>query len=406
MPRTLLRSLLVCVLLAASQLAYAQKPKNEPRRPKFPVGVDTNNAQVYYDLGLEKLDRDPDLAADAFYWAARINPTMADAYYARRCALLLSDKYRFQRYYQGDRRTIQSDDVKRIDSLYYYSLTINPFLYRKLDLRLYNAFISNFADEVARRNNGVSANEVQYEVQRWLNDGAPPSFRAWQAYGDGRFTDALRYYADAIKQAKQKAEYRADRGRLLFQLNQADSALVELTQAVDEMRKIDKKDLVFVYSSKALYEHSIGLVQERLGNSAAAKEAFGRALQEDLSYFPAHVQLGYLALEAKDTTTALSEMDLAIQIRGDDPMLRYAYGYSLAVSGKYQDAEVQLRKAIELDPVFAAPYNELGEVLDGEGKVSDALAQYRSFLALSSQSDLRRKSVEERVKVLASKSNE
>jgi Tfp pilus assembly protein PilF len=147
-------------------------------------------------------------------------------------------------------------------------------------------------------------------------------------------------------------------------------------------------------------------VHERLGNAAAAKEAFGRALQEDLSYFPAHVQLGYLALEAKDTATALSEMDLAVQIRGDDPTLRYVYGYSLAVSGKYRDAEVQLRKAIELDPVFAAPYNQLGAALDGEGKGGDALTQYRSFLALSSQSDLRRKDVEERVRVLASKSNE
>ena len=405
MPRSPLRSVLMFVLLAGSQLAYAQKPNNEPRRPKFPVGVDTNNAQIYYDLGLEKLERDPDLAADAFYWASRINPTMADAYYARRCALLLADKYRFQRYYQGDKRTIQSDEVKRIDSLYYYSLTINPFLYRKLDLRLFNAYIANFADEYARRNN-VSAYEVQYEVRRWLNDGASPSMRAWQAYGEARFDDALRYYADAIKHAKEKAEYRADRGRLFFQLNQADSALAELTQALEEMRKTDKKDLVYVYTSKALFEHSIGLVHERLGNAAAAREAFGRALQEDLSYFPAHVQLGYLALEAKDTATALSEMDLAVQIRGDDPTLRHVYGYSLAVSGKYHDAEVQLRKAIELDPVFAAPYNQLGEVLDGEGKGGDALTQYRSFLALSSQSDLRRKDVEERVRVLASKSNE
>lgn len=405
MPRSPLRSALVFVLLAGGQVAYAQNPKNEPRRPKFPVGVDTNNAQVYYDFGLEKLERDPELAADAFYWASRINPAMADAYYARRCALLLIDRYRFQRYYQGDKRTIQSDEVKRIDSLYYYSLTINPFLYRKLDLRLFNAYIANFADDYARRNN-VSANEVQFEVQRWINDGASPSMRAWQAYGEARFNDALRYYADAIKRAKDKAEFRADRGRLFFQLNQADSALAELTQALEEMRKIDKKDLVYVYTSKALFEHSIGLVQERLGNADAAKEAFGRALQEDLSYFPAHVQLGYLALEARDTATALSEMDLAVQIRGDDPTLRYVYGYSLAVSGKYPDAEVQLRKAIELDPVFAAPYNQLGEVLDSEGKGGDALTQYRSFLALASQSDLRRKDAEERVRVLASKSNE
>src|SRR5689334_2519263 len=337
MRRTTFTSALALALLLGSQL-NAQKRKDEPRRPKLPAGVDTNNAQVYYDVGLEQLQRDPEKAADAFYWAMRINPVWADAYYARRCALLLSDRYRFQRYYEDDRGTLKSDEIKRIDSLYFYSLTINPFLYRKLDLVLFNSYIGNLSDEIARRNN-VSPGDVQYQIQTWLMHG-PASTRAWQAYGEGRFHDALNLWAEAIKRANHKAALRADRGRLFFQLDQADSALIELTQAVEELRKADSKDLVYVYESKALLEHSIGLVQARLGNSAAAKEAFGRALQEDLSYFPAHIQLGYMALEEKDTTTALSEMDLATQIRGDDPMLRFIYGYSLATSGKYKDAEV------------------------------------------------------------------
>jgi len=98
MRRTTFTSALALALLLGSQL-NAQKRKDEPRRPKLPAGVDTNNAQVYYDLGLEQIQRDPEKAADAFYWATRINPVWADAYYARRCALLLTDKYRFQRYY-------------------------------------------------------------------------------------------------------------------------------------------------------------------------------------------------------------------------------------------------------------------------------------------------------------------
>ena len=405
MRRSPLSFALVIALLAGAQLAGAQELKDEPKRPRLPVGVDTNNAQVYYDFGLDKLDRDPEQAADAFYWASRINPTSADAYYARRCALLLSDKYRFQKYEMGDRRTLQSDEIKRIDSLYYYSLTINPFLYRKLDVRLFHSFISNIADEYARRDRNISANEVQYVIEREVSH-ASAGMRAWQAYGEGRFGEALKLYADAIKDARYKAGFRTDRGRLFFQLDQSDSALSELTQAVDELRKTDKKDLVYVYESKALVEHSIGLVQQRLGDKAAAKEAFGRALQEDLSYFPAHVQLGYIALEAKDTTTALSEMDLAVQIRADDPTLRYIYGYTLAVSGKYKDAEVQLRKAIELDPPFAAPYHVLGQVLDGQGKGSDALSQYQGFLARASQQDMRRKEAEERVRELAAKNDQ
>jgi tetratricopeptide (TPR) repeat protein len=399
-----LLSALAVALVIGTQAASAQKDAKEPRRPRFPVGVDTNNFQVYYDYGLEKLERDPEEAASAFYWAARINPTSADAFYGRRCALLLSDRYRFQNYYRDDRRTIQSDEVKRIDSLYLYSLTINPFLYRKLDLTLFRRFIGNIADEYARRNN-VSANEVQYELEKLIAQG-PASMRAWQAYGEGRFDDALRSYADAIKDARYKANYRTDRGRLFFQLNQPDSALAELTQALDEMRKSDRKDLVYVYQSKALIEHSIGLVQQRLGNTAAAKEAFGRALEEDLSYFPAHVQLGYMALEAKDTSTALNELDLAVQIRVDDPSLRYIYGYALAAAARYKEAEEQLRKAIELDPVFALPYHVLGAVLDGQGKPAEAVQQYQSFLALASKQDLRRAETEERIRTLVAKSGQ
>src|SRR5438046_8186844 len=84
-------------LVVGANVSRAQKPNDEPRRPRLPAGVDTNNARAYYDYGLAKLDRDPEDAADAFYWAIRINPTLADPYYARRSVLLLSDKIRFQK---------------------------------------------------------------------------------------------------------------------------------------------------------------------------------------------------------------------------------------------------------------------------------------------------------------------
>ena len=52
--------------LAIGVSASGQKPKNEPRRPKMPAGADTNNAQLYYDYGIDKLQRDPEEAANSF----------------------------------------------------------------------------------------------------------------------------------------------------------------------------------------------------------------------------------------------------------------------------------------------------------------------------------------------------
>jgi tetratricopeptide (TPR) repeat protein len=386
------------VLAARPVGAQKDKDKKEPPRPHFPVGVDTNDAQVYYDFGLAQLEREPKKAADAFFWAARLNPTGADAYYARRIALLLSDQRRLLRYWNGDRGTVQSDEIKRIDSLQLHALTINPFLSQRLDARLLNAIIQQIADEEERRG-GVSANEMRYYLETWILR-APAATRAWRAYGNGEFSQALSLYAEAIKSARRKASLRADRGRIFFQLNQPDSALTELTLAVEEMRKSDKNDLVFLYESKALMEHSIGMIHHRLGNMDAAKEAYGRALQEDLSYSPAHVQLAFLALETKDTTTALSELDLATQIRGDDPGLRYIYGFVLAMASKHKESEEHLRQAVALDPVYALPHYVLGQVLEAQGKQVEAANEYRAFLAMASRQDPRRAEATEALKAL------
>ena len=387
--------LLIAVLVAAAHVSHAQTSAKEPKRPQLSADADTNSAASYFGYGRAQLARDPDAAADAFYWATRINPLMSEAYYGRRSALLLANK-RFQQYMDNDRRTLQSDEIKRIDSLYYYALTINPFMYRMLDAMLFRSYLNGFADEYLRRYNV----NIQYDINRWLMQ-QPASFKAWKAYGDGNFSDALKYYADAIRDARFKADLRADRGRVFFQVRQPDSALAELTQALAELRKSDKNDLVYVYESKALLEHSIGLVQQSLGNAAAAKEAFAQALAEDLSYYPAHLQLANLAMAVSDTATALSEMDLAVQIRPSDPTLRFANGYALVTAGKFEEAEAQFQKAIEADPFFASPYFMLALVFDSEGKAREALASYRAFLARASQTDPRRKEAEDHVRELA-----
>lgn len=376
----------------------AQKDAREPRRPRLAQGADTNDAHAYFNYGVSKLDRDPGDAADAFYWAARINPLYADAFYGRRVALLLTDKRRLRRYWSGDRRTVQSDEVRRIDSLFYHALTLDPFLYQRLDRYMLDAIVRDYSDEYARAND-VPISEVQYAIEREMS-GWGPAFNGWRAYTEGDFQRALELYAMAIKQAKHKSGLRVDRGRLFFQLDHADSALGELTAAIDEVRKEDKKELVFVYESKALLEQSVGMVQYRMGNVAAAKESYGRALEEDLSYYPAHVQLAYLALEAKDTTTALSEMETAVQLRGDDPGTRYLYGYTLASVQKLKEAEEQLRKAVELDPMFALPYHKLGEVLEAEARPAEALVAYNGYVAHASLNDTRRDEAVDRVKTL------
>jgi len=393
------RAVATIALAMTPSFVLAQRQK-EPQRPKLPAGADTNSARVYFGFALQELRRDPEKAANALYWATRLEPTFADAFYARRVALLLSDMPRLRRYWSGDRRTVQSDEIRRIDSLYYFALTINPFVSQRLDHELYEAI----ADDIARRYSdaGVAtASEVRYAIDREMQS-APAAMRAEIAYGEGDDARALSLYADAVKSDKKNSPLRIDRARIFYNRNQPDSSLAELNAAVEDLRTRDKKELVYVYQSKAIAEQSLGVLHQRLGHRDQARDAFGRALQEDLSFYPAHVQLGFMALEARDTTTALAEMDLATQLRPDDAAAQYTYGFTLAAVGHLPDAEVHLRKAIELNPVFAAPHFSLGEVLEATMKVKEALAEYQSFLAHAPQTDPRREDAEQRAAILAS----
>jgi tetratricopeptide (TPR) repeat protein len=173
-------------------------------------------------------------------------------------------------------------------------------------------------------------------------------------------------------------------------IGQLDSAVAELQLALTEMRSRDTKDLVFFYDSKALFEHTIATLLEQKGDLAGAREAYGKALQEDLSYYPAHMRLGLLALGEKDTTTALSELDLAVQIAGDEPFLRYVYGWALASANRSPEALEHLKKAVETEPYFALPHVVLGQVYERQGDGKNAQAAYAAFLARASQKDSQR----------------
>jgi tetratricopeptide (TPR) repeat protein len=384
----------LCLALTAS-MAGAQKA---PRRPQLPEGADTNDANAYYFAGLQVLDHDPEQAAADFYWSARINPGDAPAFYARRVALLLEDPYRLVKYWEGDKGTVRDKDVMRIDSLYYHALTLDPFVPERLERNIFDAVLDQLSSDLERET-GASAGDIQFQLDQYMFD-APAALRAYRAHAEGDLQGALKLYAEAITSADVKAPMRIDRATVFFETAQFDSALVELETAAREMQKRDDKDLVYVYQSKALLDQRIAVVDLHLGRVDSARAALGQALQEDLSYSPAHVYLAGLAMQAHDTATALSEMDLAVQLRPDDPFLQNTYGFMLINAGRPADAEFHLREAIRLDDVYAAPHWLLARVLDKPGNGAAAAAEYTTFISLAMRSDPSRAAAQTRLKAL------
>jgi tetratricopeptide (TPR) repeat protein len=381
--RRLTAAIIALASLAALSPLDAQKKGAVSKRPKLQFSSDTNDAAGYYQLGQQMIDRDPRVAADAFYWATRLNPSSAEAFYGLRTALHLANPWRFKRYMEDDRKVIESAEVRQIDSLLVRALMLNPFLYRKFDQLMYRAYIHHAVNSSAPGHDRPMATELDYAISVWLQRAGPET-RAWVAYSDGRYADALRGYADAIKSTRRKAWLRTERGRIFFLMGNADSALAELGLALEELRKKDTKELVRLYDSKAVLEHSLAKIHVARDNIPAAREAYGRALEEDMAFYPAHFELATMALQMGDTATALSEMELAVQIKADDPVLRLVYGYVLSNTKRYADAEAQLTKAIEVEPYYANLYHILGQVYEVQKKREAAIAQYEAYLARAS----------------------
>lgn len=388
---------LATVVGLPSSPLVAQRLGPPPARPKGAV-ADTNDAMAYLEYGNGAFERDPTSAASAFYWAARIDPALAEPLYARRAALLMTNPGLRTTFIDGGRRARESKQLRALDSLYLRALNLNPLVYRRLDQRLLTAHIVETMERNLRQSGttDVTRGEIDYFVEGWLKN-AGTEFRGWLAYGNGNFTDALRYYAKAMKDTKFKAGLRIERGRIFGMIGQLDSAVAELRLALTEMRARDTKDLVFFYDSKALFEHTVATLLEQQGDMAGAREGYGKALQEDLAFYPAHLRLGLLSLGQADTAAALSELELAAQIAGDEPFVRYVYGYALGSAMKYPEAVEQLRKAIELEPYFALPQAMLGQIYERQGDGKNAQAAYMAFLARSSQREPQRAFVTQRL---------
>jgi tetratricopeptide (TPR) repeat protein len=394
--RTLALALTLAAVAAAVPLEAQRRPA-VPRRPALGAAADSNDARAYLQFAAQNIATRPAEAADAFYWAYQLDPTSADALYGRYAALLLSSPRRLVDYTNGERRTMRSPEMQAIDSLYFRALTMDPFFYRKYEMNVFRMYLLQLVRDDTQ--GFVADAAIEAEIDRIMSR-AGPWLKATEAYAYGRFPEALDFYNQALPRVRAKSLVRAERGRLYAHVGNNPLALVEFGHALTEMRREDERNLVFLYESKALMEHGIAMLHERMGNRDAAREAYGRALTEDLAFYPAHVRLGMLALAAGDTATAVSEMDLAAQAAGADPSVHYTYGAMLAQLGRLDEAVVQLTRASELAPFYADPWFALGVVRDGQGNVDEARKAYQRFLDGAARGHRRRATAEQRLRDL------
>ena len=409
MRRAAVRAMAVWAAIAVSAMivaaeARAQKPVAIPQRPVLEAGADTNDAHAYYLLGTTTIyNRKPDEAVRAFYWATRLDPASGDYLYALRAAKLMampSDQLlSYINPFSGKRR---SPDALALDTVLYRALLAKPFLHRRLDELVMRRVI----DEQVKRIPSVTGRAMtDVWMQRMVR------MDVVNAYSKGAFSSAAALGAEALRDPKIDKKtheiidsgIHADRSRFFYMIDNMDSARAEMQSAIDGRRKRDSASTVILYESKALYEQSLGIIYERQKNVEEARQAYERALTEDLSDYAAHARLSALQLAAGDTTSAMTEMNLAVQLVPDDPVLHYEYALALVQTRHDAEASDQLRKSIAADSYYAAPHLLLAIIANVEQFDDQALAEFQRFVALAPRTDPQEGYAKDQIAKLTSK---
>jgi tetratricopeptide (TPR) repeat protein len=338
-------------------LVFAAAPvgAQTPGRPKLEAGVDTNDWAAYYEYGTRYLQKFPERAYGAFYWATRLAPWSADPLFAQWVAFHMRDLSRFQRYLDDDRKVLEAPDVQRSDSLARLAFLRNPFVHRAMEMALYDALPGRWGGDVLSR--------------------------AWLAYANQKLDNALQLFGRAISEKPDKYHrLRHIRAVLFVAKQQFDSAHAEMTALLDKTRQLDEQALVHVYESKAFYEYAIGRLELARGDQRAAREAFERALTEDLAYGPGHVWLATIAESRGDTASAMASYAQAVDLAPTDPIYRYQYAVALMKAHRTEEGLAQINHAIALEPFYADSYIFKAVAHDQLGQIDSARAAYQTYL--------------------------
>jgi tetratricopeptide (TPR) repeat protein len=394
-------ALLLALSLVSAARAQRVRVHDVPPRPSLWAGADTNSANAYYLTGLQNVERNPLMAAAAFYWAERLQPGWADALYGRRMALLMSEPTRLVDYIEGKGYVLRNPEVLAIDSLVLRANQRSPFLFTVLEKPFWMMYFRSVYAEAIRRETGSADNAAaEYLMQNAMGD-ADPGMRAWLDFSAGHFPAAADGYERALRRSPRSSSLNLALGRARYLAGDYARAAEAIAQAIAQRREGDRREIVHLYESKAMLEFSRAHALEQAGDTAAAREAFGRTLQEDLSFWPAHRRLSQRALQHGDTATAVAELALAVELAPEEADLRYDHATLLLQSGQLDPAVAELRKAIELDPYFATPHYLMALLNDQSQVVPDAVDHYRHFLSLAPRDDARRAGAEQRLAALS-----
>lgn len=128
-------------------------------------------------------------------------------------------------------------------------------------------------------------------------------------------------------------------------------------------------------AAQAAYTLGTALASEKRYEDAAREFARALALRPDM--IEAHLQLGYVRLEANDAAQALQEFEFVLAKNPTSPGGRVGVGIARIRLGRVDDGIRLLEEAVVLNPEPVRGHYELGRAYEARGDVGRAVYHYR-----------------------------
>ena len=152
----------------------------------------------------------------------------------------------------------------------------------------------------------------------------------------------------------------------------------------DARKNLEKAVQVYPKYASAWYE--LGKAYEKLGNQAAARDAYQKSIEADNRYLPPYVQMATMAAESRNWPEVLETTDRILRL---DPYNYPAVHLYNAVANfnlkRYTEAEKSAREVLKLDKARRLPQANhiLGVILAQRGDFQGAAENMRAYLKLA-----------------------
>jgi tetratricopeptide (TPR) repeat protein len=370
------------LLFATLALCLATGPLAAQRRPRLPAAADTNDAVSYFNLGLERLERDPDAAAGAFYWASRLDPMSAQTWYGQYIAQLISNPSRLVKYVLRETRTMTSREVRAIDSLRLRAAALDPFFHRGLDQLLLEVYGREAIprDQWVIGSTSLSDPELVRQLERYFAE-TDQFASGLLSYSRGDLADAARHWA--ILLARHESDFVwAERAGALVELRLLDSARANMGRAI-ELSRAGTPDSRHSFETRAAFRVGLARILEEERNWAGSRAGYQDAYASDPGFYPAWLRAGLLGLRTGDTATAIMALAHVLTLVPNDFVAHATLGTVFHNLGQHDSALAHLRRATEIEPWASAGWLLLGRAIDGVSDTASAVATYEHYIALA-----------------------